>query len=66
MAIFPELIAAGLGCVPLSGYYLTAPAEQGFLLGFTSREPEVIDRAVRRFAEILNERGESIHILLSS
>ena len=62
-AVFPEMIAAGLGCVPLSGYYLTAPAQQGFLLGFTSREPEVIDTAIRSFADILNRRGESIETL---
>jgi len=53
MDVLPAITAAGLGCIPLSSHYLAAPAEHGYLLGFTSREPEVIDRAVRSLCDIL-------------
>tara|TARA_R110001599_G_scaffold353847_1_gene600004 strand:- start:7913 stop:9412 length:1500 start_codon:yes stop_codon:yes gene_type:complete len=58
--ILPDIIAAGLGCVPLSAYYLANLPQQGFLLGFTSRKPQLITESVQTFANILDRRKVSI------
>ena len=58
--ILPDIIAAGLGCVPLSAYYLANPPQQGFLLGFTSLKPQLITESVQTFANILDRRKVSI------
>jgi len=63
--VLPDMIAAGLGCVPLSTYYLANPPQQGFLLGFTSRKPEVITESVQTFANILDRRKVSTKIVHS-